>query len=709
MKSFKKLLLILLFLVPAVCAYPAAAQAEGVLEDKALYRNHPLYIDLNTDPSDAADDKNFVVMQEGAVILDDPDLRLEPADDGKTYTLYGSGGSAMGITPGTPVAFIDIARQQMNFFLPQQVTVGADRVVFSCDPESVTPEQLFWKIALDIEKDISFSQDIDFTDGTMTFKGKLSGDLHIDVFCNGLEIETANWLEYDLTNVLFEADGNLQQEFPIAKVPITGVPYIGLEIGIGLGVFAEGDTEVEFDITEGKAGFKLSERLLPLPGTPSFENQSSRPNAQIREVIAEGDFELGITLGPSLDVLGIIGMGCDLATDIEVNAELTGDEGGAQSGGPEKWHICKELSCLQGEIDVLAKAEAWLQVAKSAYSISYDLLRQNCGDFHYSFTFDEFAFAPCDHYLYLVDIGVFERGTTNPMKDVTVEYAPLLDLSDRKGEDYIRGKTDENGYIGLYMPGDTVKITATSWQDDPAPAGKIHATVEYAVKTSGEPLANQVRIELPPYSDMHLVNFDENAHGEPVENMPSSFSIEQGTTGYLPNEVPRREGYAFVGWSDPDDPNLVYLPGGPITPNEDIELDAIWDTNPVVPSFRTIIYDPDGGILADNPQIYESTDSFVLINPTRKDHIFTGWTGSNGDEPQLHVTVECESEADFVNRVYKANWTPVHHNVIWRNWDGTWLDVTRDVAAGTDPEGLYDGPTPPVRASDEQFFYIFSH
>ena len=44
------------------------------------------------------------------------------------------------------------------------------------------------------------------------------------------------------------------------------------------------------------------------------------------------------------------------------------------------------------------------------------------------------------------------------------------------------------------------------------------------------------------------------------------------------------------------------------------------------------------------------------------------------------------------------------YNVIWRNWDGSWLDVTRDVY---DVLPDYEGPTP-ARPSDDRYFYVFA-
>ena len=66
---------------------------------------------------------------------------------------------------------------------------------------------------------------------------------------------------------------------------------------------------------------------------------------------------------------------------------------------------------------------------------------------------------------------------------------------------------------------------------------------------------------------------------------------------------------------------------------------------------------------------------------------------------------EDPSESDYFSRTYKANWIHVTYNVIWRNWDGSWLDVSRDLYENYP---TYEGPYPPVRPSDDSYFYVFA-
>ena len=735
--TMRKRLLSLLLLLPLALGlgvYSAAASEYDTIENKTLYQNNPLYINLDLDPNNDFDDKNFAVMKEGSVILyADSGMRIVAAEDKTSYTLYNPTSEALGIAPGTPVAFIDSTKQEAFFFVPIQVTVQSDRIVFACSPEKVESDYLFREIGISVDKTFPFNDDFSFSNpaGTLTFKSKLNGAFHIKLTYNGISIAAETWVSYNLQDAVIDISNNFAQEIPIIKLPIAGVPGIGLEVGVGLGLFTEGDTKVSFDLTGGKAGFTAKGGILQ---SPSFSSLSEKPTLNVEEIIAEGDFEVDITFGPSIDVLSVAGLGCDIAEGICVSAELTGDEGGrdpnplleVKPNNPNVWHVCKELSCLQGEIDMLGKLEAWFQLAGHVWSVDYELFRVKISDFHYSFTFKEFKMELCQHYLYQVAVRVLEEGSKKPMEGVTVTYTEVPPYSDRRGKAYIEGVTDKDGYVHLYMPAaddpekDNVQITATSWQGDPDdPQQKVKKTVEYLVKETGQ--EQQTEIELPLYHYMELVYFEENANGETVENMPNPFWVEEKHTGTIPNEVPRRVNWHFVEWNTKEDGSGErYFPGDEIkVVDENIQLYAHWTPDQHKVDFRTITYDPNGDnvVLPDNAQIYEfDNDGFILLNPWREDYIFTGWTCKEIGltEPQLQVTVQCSDPDgnDYVHRTYVAHWKHVTYNVIWRNWDGSVLDISRDVPPGTTPDELvsrwYEGGTP-VRLPDEQYSYTFSH
>ena len=69
----------------------------------------------------------------------------------------------------------------------------------------------------------------------------------------------------------------------------------------------------------------------------------------------------------------------------------------------------------------------------------------------------------------------------------------------------------------------------------------------------------------------------------------------------------------------------------------------------------SITYNLDGGsVYTANPVSYTyETESFTLNRPTRDKQVFIGWTGSNGNVPQMNVTIDCHSHG---NLSYTANW-----------------------------------------------------
>ena len=68
-----------------------------------------------------------------------------------------------------------------------------------------------------------------------------------------------------------------------------------------------------------------------------------------------------------------------------------------------------------------------------------------------------------------------------------------------------------------------------------------------------------------------------------------------------------------------------------------------------------ISYNLDGGT-ADNPTSYYDTSStFTLQQPTKVGYTFTGWTGSNGNDEELIVTIETGT---IGNKNYTAHYTP---------------------------------------------------
>ena len=87
----------------------------------------------------------------------------------------------------------------------------------------------------------------------------------------------------------------------------------------------------------------------------------------------------------------------------------------------------------------------------------------------------------------------------------------------------------------------------------------------------------------------------------------------------------------------------------------------------------SITYDLAGGKWPEGqsyPETYTAqTATFTLVNPTRNGYTFAGWTGSNGDTPQLTVTIPKGSSG---NLHYDAHWSPDTFTITYDLAGGTW-------------------------------------
>ena len=95
-----------------------------------------------------------------------------------------------------------------------------------------------------------------------------------------------------------------------------------------------------------------------------------------------------------------------------------------------------------------------------------------------------------------------------------------------------------------------------------------------------------------------------------------------------------------------------------------------------------IAYNLDGGT-AINPGTYTNeTESFKLNTPAKEGYVFLGWTGSNGETPELKVIIEEGTTGDLE---YTANWA-LYGDV---NIDGS-ADIADVIRISRYAEGLDD-------------------
>ena len=136
-------------------------------------------------------------------------------------------------------------------------------------------------------------------------------------------------------------------------------------------------------------------------------------------------------------------------------------------------------------------------------------------------------------------------------------------------------------------------------------------------------------------------------NGGSVSTNPTSYTIATNT---ITLNNPTRTGYTFKGWtgSNGNTPQTTVQIAKGSTENK--TYTANW-----APITYNISYDLAGGSVSGNPANYNvETATFTLVNPTRTNYTFAGWTGSNGDVPQTTVTI---AKGSTGNKTYTANWT----------------------------------------------------
>ena len=125
---------------------------------------------------------------------------------------------------------------------------------------------------------------------------------------------------------------------------------------------------------------------------------------------------------------------------------------------------------------------------------------------------------------------------------------------------------------------------------------------------------------------------------------PTSYNV---TTNTITLNNPTRTGYVFLGWtgSNGTTPQMTVTIAQGSTGNK--SYTANW--GPIY----NITYDYAGG-KGSNPATYSQlSETFQLAAPTRPGYNFLGWTGSNGNTPQLTVIIPKGSTGD---KNYTANW-----------------------------------------------------
>jgi len=143
---------------------------------------------------------------------------------------------------------------------------------------------------------------------------------------------------------------------------------------------------------------------------------------------------------------------------------------------------------------------------------------------------------------------------------------------------------------------------------------------------------------------------------------PSGGVYDEGTNVTLTANV--SNGYQFSAWSGDSNSTSSTITFNNLSGNKTVTANAT-----TIP--YTVSYDLGGGSVSSaNPSSYNiTTNTITLNNPTRVGYTFAGWTGSNGDTPQLSVKIEKGSTG---NKSYTANWTAKTYTVVYKGNGGYW-------------------------------------
>ena len=169
------------------------------------------------------------------------------------------------------------------------------------------------------------------------------------------------------------------------------------------------------------------------------------------------------------------------------------------------------------------------------------------------------------------------------------------------------------------------------------------------------------------YAQWNLVNYTitYNLNGGNVSTAnPASYNV---TTNTFTLNNPTRAGYTFVGWtgSNGETPQTTVQIAKGSTENK--TYTANWEV-----IYYPIAFDYAGGSALNEESYSIESNTFTLNNPTKDGYTFAGWTGSNGNTPQMTVQIAKGSTGD---KNYVAHWA------INPNTNVVYLDSLNTVAA----------------------------
>ena len=206
-----------------------------------------------------------------------------------------------------------------------------------------------------------------------------------------------------------------------------------------------------------------------------------------------------------------------------------------------------------------------------------------------------------------------------------------------------------------------IVYNSSSAQTDP-----LDVDILFGVKIDNQTVSgkylNDVVYTMVPDQNCFVYNIAWDSDGGiNPDDLPEAMNLD-GTINLSVLSRPTRNYYSFAGWSNGTTTFTGDETAANINPNNEpsIVMTALWSPVPY-----SISYTLNGGSVAtSNPATYDvETNSFTLVNPTRANYTFKGWsgTGLTGDT-NLTVTIPAGSHDD---RTYTANWTPTNFTITY--------------------------------------------
>ncbi|MBO7295778.1 MAG: InlB B-repeat-containing protein, partial [Clostridia bacterium] len=153
---------------------------------------------------------------------------------------------------------------------------------------------------------------------------------------------------------------------------------------------------------------------------------------------------------------------------------------------------------------------------------------------------------------------------------------------------------------------------------------------------------------------------------------PGMYTIESQAINLLPAS---KEGYIFGGWYLDEAlsiPASLLIPEGSMG---DMTLYTKW-----TPVTYTIEYDADGGVLPENPVVYNITQTLTLQAPTKAGYVFKGWymaveqkdelENDDGNESITEILVTQITPGMTGNLKLVARWTPIYYSITYHLYGG---------------------------------------